>query len=75
MVPAGRGDQPVRGVRAGVQRDAPGGELVGRPADAVDGAEDLDDGAPSLELLTEGETTDQVPDTARRPGVAAQSDA
>ncbi|GAB3844935.1 hypothetical protein GCM10029963_22490 [Micromonospora andamanensis] len=63
-MPAGRGDQLVRGVRARVQRDAPGGELVGRPADTVDGAEDLDRGAPALELLTEGETTDQVPDTA-----------
>ncbi|WP_307868197.1 hypothetical protein [Micromonospora sp. C95] len=74
-MPAGGGDQTVRGVRAGVQRDAPGGELVGRPADAVDGAEDLDGGAPGLELLTEGETADQVPDPTQRPGVAAQPDA
>ncbi|WBB52032.1 hypothetical protein [Verrucosispora sp. WMMD573] len=57
-----------------MQRDTPGGELVGRPTDAVDGAEDLDDRAPGLELLTEGETTDQVPDTAQWPGVTAQSD-
>ncbi|MEV4711174.1 hypothetical protein [Micromonospora sp. NPDC049374] len=54
-----------------MQGDTPGGELVGRPTDAVDGAEDLDGGASGLELLTEGETTDQVPDTAQRPGVAA----
>ncbi|GIJ35770.1 hypothetical protein Vse01_49180 [Micromonospora sediminimaris] len=71
---AGRGDQVVRGVRARAQRDTPGGELVRRPTDAVDGAEDLDGGTAGLELLTESETTDQVPDTAQRPRVAAQSD-
>ncbi|MCZ7419942.1 MULTISPECIES: hypothetical protein [unclassified Micromonospora] len=47
-----------------MRRDAPGGELVGRPPDAVDGAEDLDGGAPGLELLAERETANQVPDTA-----------
>ncbi|WBB46709.1 hypothetical protein O3597_16090 [Verrucosispora sp. WMMA2044] len=72
---AGGGDQLGRGVRAGVRRDAPGGELVGRPSDAVDGAEDLDGCPPGLERLAEGETANQVPDTAQRPGVAAQPDA
>ncbi|MEG3637396.1 hypothetical protein [Micromonospora palythoicola] len=72
---AGGGDQLVRGVRAGVRRDAPGGELVGRPPDAVDGAEDLDGGTPGLELLAQRETADQVPDPAQRPGVATQPDA